>query len=81
MADVVKLDDDMLDSVAGGNYYINKNNLKVAFTTIPGVAFQLHGCSGNDAMDIMDALIGKYATVEEYDQACVDALRVAGYLD
>lgn len=70
-----------LELVAGGNYYINKNNLKVAFTTIKGKAFQLHDCTGNQAMDIMDALIGKYNTTAEYDQACVKALHDAGYLD
>ena len=38
--------DQDLELVAGGNYYINKNNLKVAFTTIKGQAFQLHDCTG-----------------------------------
>ena len=73
------MDQDM-ELVAGGNYYINKNNLKVAFTTIPGQAFQLHDCTGNQAMDVMDSLIGQYATVEEYDQACVAALSAQGWL-
>lgn len=72
--------DQDLELVAGGNYYINKNNLKVAFTTIKGQAFQLHDCTGNQAMDVMDALIGKYATTEEYDQACVAALAAQGWL-
>ena len=69
-----------MELVAGGNYYINKNNLKVAFTTIKGQAFQLHDCTANDAMDVMDALIGVYNTKEEYDLACVAALRERGWL-
>lgn len=76
-----ELMDGDLELVAGGNYYINKNNLKVAFTTIKGQAFQLHGCTGNQAMDVMDALIGKYNTTAEYDRACVQALRAKGWLD
>ena len=72
---------DDMELVAGGNYYINKNNLKVAFTTIKGQAFQLHDCTGNEAMDVMDALIGQYDTTEEYDWACVEALRDHGWLD
>lgn len=75
-----QIEDNEMELVAGGNYYINKNNIKVAFTTIKGKAYQLSGCTGNQAMDVMDSLIGKYNTTAEYDQACVQALKDAGYL-
>lgn len=76
----IEMNDNELELVNGGNYYINKNNLKLAFTTIKGVAFQLKNCTANQAMDVMDALIGKYNTTEEYDQACVNALKAKGWL-
>lgn len=76
----MEINDNELDMVNGGNYYINKNNLKVAFTTIKGTAYQLKNCTANQAMDVMDALIGKYNTTEEYDRACVNALKAKGWL-
>ncbi len=75
-----EITDNELELVAGGNYYLNKNNGKVAFTTIKGVAFQLKNCTPGQAMDVMDGLIGKYNSTEEYDQACVDALKAKGWL-
>ena len=76
-----QLNDNETAKVTGGNYFLNKNTMKVAFSTIPGQAFKLHGCSGNDAMEVMDALIGQYSTIEEYDRACVAALRQRGWID
>ncbi len=75
-----EINDNELDMVNGGNYYINKNNLKVAFTTIKGVAYQLKNCTANQAIYFKDALIGKYNTTKEYDKTCVKALKAKGWL-
>lgn len=66
-----------LDSVVGGRYVINGN--KVAFRDANKV-FSLKNCSDYQAMELMDSLIGKYNTEEEYDNACIAALQSRGWI-
>lgn len=74
-----EINDQDLSNVTGGRYYLNGNNHKLVFTT-EGVVHQLKNCSDYQAMELMDSYIGKYSTQEEYDQACVDALKNKGWI-
>ena len=74
-----ELNFDQLDAVTGGKYVINGNNHQVAFKNIRQV-YKLKNCSDYQAMELMDSFIGKYATEEEYDQACVNALKSKGWI-
>lgn len=67
-----------LQKVAGGRYFINTDKKLVVFQHVDGV-FNLK-CKPSQAMDAMDDLIGKYATEEEYDEACVEMLRNNGWI-
>ncbi len=62
-----------LDSVSGGRYIINGNTHQVAFRDAKKV-FKLKNCTDYQAMELMDSLIGKYDTEEEYDNACIAKL-------
>ena len=68
-----------LDSVVGGQYVINGNTRQVAFRDAKKV-FSLKNCSDYQAMELMESLIGKYNTEEEYDNACIAALQSRGWI-
>lgn len=68
-----------LDSVVGGQYVINGNARQVAFRDAKKV-FSLKNCSDYQAMELMESLIGKYNTEEEYDNACIAALQSKGWI-
>jgi len=70
---------DELDSVAGGKYVINGRTNQVAFRDAKQV-FSLKNCDVYQAMEVMDSLIGKYNTEEEYDKACIAALQNKGWI-
>lgn len=76
-----EIKDDGMKLVNGGRYYLNSNNRKLAFSTMKGTVYTLNdNCDDYQAMALMDSLIGKYDTQEEYDQACVDALQSNGWI-
>lgn len=74
-----ELNMDQLNEVLGGNAYINANTMKMAFDTIDGV-FKLTNCTADQAAALCKSFIGKCATVEEYDQACYNALKSKGWI-
>lgn len=76
-----EINESMMEQVNGGRYYLNSNNRKLAFSTMKGSVFTLNGnCNDYEAMALMDSLIGKYPTQEEYDRACVNALQQKGWI-
>lgn len=74
------LDDMELDLVTGGRYYLNRNNGKLAFENV-GEIYHLVNCTPSQAMDVMDALIGKYDNQAQYDAACAAALKKKGWVE
>lgn len=68
-----------LESVNGGRYVINGNTHQVAFRDAKKI-FKLKNCSDYQAMELMDSYIGKYDTEEEYDNACIAALKSKGWI-
>ena len=67
-------------TVTGGRYVINGNTHQVAFRDVRKI-FNLTGsCDEYDAMKLMDSFIGQFATEEEYDNACIEALRERGWI-
>ncbi len=69
-----------LEMVTGGRYYLNKNNNKLVFENV-GEIFHLINCTPSQAMDVMDALIGKYDNQAQYDAACAAALKKKGWVE
>lgn len=67
-----------MTGVSGGKYVINGNTKQVAFKNVQKV-FTLK-CSPYQAMEAMDALIGKYDTEEKYDKACIKMLANKGWI-
>ena len=67
-----------MEQVTGGRYHLNKSNKKIFFDNVEGV-FTITG-SVYLAQELMDGLVGKYATEAEYDKACVDILRKNGLI-
>lgn len=74
-----ELNFDETEFVSGGRYVINGNLHRVAFRDVKRV-FQLKNCTDYQAMELMDSYIGQYATEEEYDNACIAALRAKGWI-
>ncbi|MBR4711036.1 MAG: hypothetical protein IKP10_03320 [Clostridia bacterium] len=74
-----EINEEMLESVNGGRYVINGNLHRVAFRDAKKV-YQLKNCTDYEAMALMDSFVGKYATEEEYDNACIAALRANGWI-
>lgn len=64
--------------VSGGKYVINGNLNKIAFRENK-VVYKLK-CSPYQAMEVCDSFIGQYATEEEYNNACIAALRAKGWI-
>ena len=75
-----ELNMEKLASVTGGRYVINGNTHQVAFRDARKIFNLTESCDEYDAMKLMDSLIGKYATEEEYDNACIEALREKGWI-
>ena len=70
-----------LEAVNGGRYYLNSNNRKIAFSTLKGTVLTLNSnCNDYEAMALLDSLIGQYPNQEEYDKACVAALKAKGWV-
>lgn len=67
-----------MTSVSGGRYIINGNTKQVHFRDV-NRTYNLK-CSPYEAMEAMDALIGKYATEAEYDKACIKMLLSKGWI-
>lgn len=73
--------DEAMEQVNGGRYYLNSNNRKIAFSTKKGTVLTLNSnCNDYEVMALLDSLIGKYPTQEEYDTACVNALKSKGWV-
>ena len=75
-----ELDIENLESVNGGRYVINGNLHQVAFRDARQVFKLSDSCDEYEAMRLMDSFIGKYATEQEYDNACIEALRARGWI-
>lgn len=73
------IDDNDLELVAGGRYYLNRNNNKLCFENVKEI-YQLQNCTPYQAMDLMDSLIGKYDNQAQYDAACAAALKSKGWV-
>jgi len=69
-----------LDSVTGGRYVINANRHQIAFRDAKKVFKLSADCDEYECMRLMDSFIGKYATEEEYDNACIAALQARGWI-
>lgn len=67
-----------LTGVSGGRYMINGNTKQVTFRDA-NRTYNLK-CSPYEAMEAMDALIGKYETEKEYDVACIKMLMAKGWI-
>ena len=68
-----------VSTVTGGRYFVNTTNGKLVFDSRNEI-FHING-SCYEAMELMDSLIGKYATNAEYDAACVALLQSKGMLE
>lgn len=75
-----ELNNENLETVAGGRYVINGNTHQIAFRDARKIFKLSDDCDEYEAMRLMDSFIGKYATEEEYDNACIDALRSRGWI-
>ena len=75
-----ELNNENLETVAGGRYVINGNTHQVAFRDAKQVFKLSDTCDEYDAMRLMDSFVGQYATEEEYDNACIAALRANGWI-
>lgn len=73
------LNDLDVTAVSGGRYFVNTTNKKLVFDSRNEI-FRIKG-NCYQAMEAMDSLIGKYATNEEYDAACVDLLNEMNMLE
>lgn len=67
-----------MTGVSGGKYVINGNTKQIAFRENK-VVYSLK-CSPYQAMELCDSFIGKYATEEEYNNACIAALQAKGWI-
>jgi len=74
-----ELDDLELTAVSGGRYFVNTTNGKLCFDSRKEIFHITGSCYA--AMELMDSLIGKYATNEEYDAACVALLQSRGMIE
>ncbi len=75
-----ELDIDILDAVTGGRYVINGNTHQIAFRDARKVFKLTESADEYDVMRLCDSFIGKYATEEEYDNACIAALQAKGWI-
>ncbi len=73
-----ELNEEALDMVNGGRYVINAKMMKIAFRDAKKT-YNLK-CSQYEAMALCDSLIGSYASEEEYDNACIKALKAKGWI-
>ena len=67
------IDDNELEQVSGGRYWISTQKKRVCWDNVPGV-YNLKNCTVYQAQQAMDELVGKYHTQAEYDQACYNLL-------
>lgn len=74
------LNDQDLEMVSGGRYYLNKNNNKLVFENVNEIYHLVH-CTPSQATDLMDALIGRYDNQAQYDSACAAALKAKGWVE
>lgn len=74
-----ELNEEMMDSVAGGRVYINTDLNKIGFRDAKRM-FDLKGCSVWEAAALCDSFRNKYATEEEFDNACIAALQAKGWI-
>lgn len=75
-----ELNEEMLEDVNGGRYIVNGNRHQIAFRDAKKV-FKLSASADEyEVMRLCDSFIGKYATEEEYDNACINALRAKGWI-
>jgi len=74
-----ELNDEGLELVTGGRYWVNGNTKKVAWDNIPG-AYKLQNCTVYEAMEAMDGLRGTCATQADYDMACFNLLKEKGWI-
>ena len=75
-----ELNEEFLNSVAGGRAYINTDQNKIAFRDAKRVFKLNEGCSVWQVAALCDSLRGKYPTEEEYDNACIEALQAQGWI-
>ena len=75
-----ELDFENLENVSGGRYIVNGNTHQVAFRDVKRVFNLSPDCDEYEAMRLMDSFVGKYATEQEYDNACIEALRARGWI-
>ena len=72
-----EIENENLTEVSGGKYAINNQNMLFFSSTTD--SFQITG-SRYAAMEIMDGMIGQYPSEQEYDAACISALKSAGLI-
>ncbi len=75
-----ELNFDDMDMVTGGRYIINGNQHKIAFRDVQRVFKLSPDCNDYEVMAACDSLIGKYATEQEYDNACIALLQSKGWI-
>lgn len=75
----IALNDEELEAVAGGVAFINANTSKITFSTHPTV-YTYKNCTFREIRDLCESYIDKYATEEEFDAACVAALKEKGWI-
>lgn len=75
-----ELNPDSLEAVNGGRYVINGDKHQIAFRDVRQVFKINESVSDYDVMEVCDSFVGKYATEEEYDNACINALKSRGWI-
>lgn len=75
-----QINDMDLELVAGGRYYLNRNNNKLVFENVNEI-FHLVNCTSYQAQEVMDSLIGVYDNQMQYDNACAEALMKKGWVE
>lgn len=73
------LSDEELDQIAGGTAYICGNSSRIGFSTIDTI-YTYKNCTYQEIRNLCESFIGKYATEEEFDAACVAALQEKGWI-
>ncbi len=75
-----ELNEEMLDFVTGGRYIVNGNKHQIAFRDVRRVFRLAPEADEYEVMRLCDSFIGKYATEQEYDNACISALSAKGWI-
>ena len=69
-----------LGNVSGGRYIINGNTHQIGFRDANQMFNLSSDCTDYQVMEVCDSFIGKFSTEEEYDNACIAALKARNWI-